>query len=370
MSGTSETSQSLEKCLSRLREDPAILASSEEATRLGAVLPILAWLGWDRDNLREVMPEFSVSNGRVDYCLRVATKNSVLVEVKKAGEDLGKHEDQLLRYAFDGGAEIAVLTDGLCWWLYLPLLSSTTWKERKFLAIDIQQQKIQAAAQHLRKFLAREALADGSAVAQAKQLHASREKERLIRQTMPRAWMELRQEPDEILVELLVDKVESKCGHRPPLELVQQFIMRDAQNAKGSMPVAPRTQKSASTFRRVSKSDANSWLNKEPIAYTFCGERHVVSKFIEILMGFCQDLIRRYGKEDFEERILGANWGDRGREYFSKTFTDIIQAKRIEGTDVYLMSKLSAADIHRRCYRLLEIFGHSHEQFEVELRNH
>ena len=330
MPGTSGTTESLEDCLSRLREDPAGLAHGEEATRLGAVLPILARVGWDRDNVREVIPEFQVSGGRVDYCLHADEKNNVFVEAKKLGEDLRRHEEQLLRYAFAGGVEIAVLTDGLCWWLYLPLLRCS-WEERKFLAIDIQQQQIPAAAEHLRKFLGRGPIADGSAVAKAKELHASTEKERLIRQTMPRAWMELRQEPDEILVELLGDKVESMCGHRPALEPVQQFIIRDAQTHKHAAAVVPRTPKQVPSFRRASKPDADSWLNKQPIAYTFCGQRYEVSKFVEILSGLCQELSRRHSKKVFEERSLGTNWGDRGRKYFSKNRRDLIQPKLIPG---------------------------------------
>lgn len=60
--------ESLQKLLIRLREDRSLFLIGEEATRLGAILPILARLGWDRDNVREVVPEFPVANGRVDFC--------------------------------------------------------------------------------------------------------------------------------------------------------------------------------------------------------------------------------------------------------------------------------------------------------------
>ena len=77
-------SDSLEQLLERLREEPALLTSGEEATRQGAVLPLLGRLGWDRDNIREVVPEYTVGNGRVDYCLRIGEQVSVFVEVKRA----------------------------------------------------------------------------------------------------------------------------------------------------------------------------------------------------------------------------------------------------------------------------------------------
>jgi len=48
-------------------------------------------------------------------------ENKIFLEVKRAGEDLNneKHEDQLLEYSFRQGVELAVLTNGMTWWLYL-----------------------------------------------------------------------------------------------------------------------------------------------------------------------------------------------------------------------------------------------------------
>ena len=61
----------LEEILSRISRDQALFQSVEEAVRQGAVLPILVQLGWDTFNVREVIPEYSVGGGRVDYCLSV-----------------------------------------------------------------------------------------------------------------------------------------------------------------------------------------------------------------------------------------------------------------------------------------------------------
>ena len=40
--------------------------------------------------------------------------------MKRVGSDLDEHQEQLLRYAFDEGVQLAALTTGLVWWLYLP----------------------------------------------------------------------------------------------------------------------------------------------------------------------------------------------------------------------------------------------------------
>ena len=81
--------------------------SSEQATREMAVNPVIGALGWDTFDPSEVVREYSVRGGRVDYCLRRHERNLVMIEVKRAGTDLGEHQEQLLRYAFDEGVELA-----------------------------------------------------------------------------------------------------------------------------------------------------------------------------------------------------------------------------------------------------------------------
>ena len=53
--------ENLEEILIRLSKDHGLLNSVEEATKQGAVLPILSILGWDCFNIQEVTPELVVS---------------------------------------------------------------------------------------------------------------------------------------------------------------------------------------------------------------------------------------------------------------------------------------------------------------------
>ena len=174
----------------------------------------------------------------MDYCLRIGQKETVFIEVKKSNEDLDQHQEQLLKYAFEGGVECAILTNGLLWWLYLPLLKGS-WQERKFLAIDIRQQEVDAAAHHFRKFLSRDAIASGTAVSDAKALHASKEKKRQIGDKIAPAWIQLCEEPDELLVELLAEKVESMCGHKPEADYCAAFLRRAVSSSPPEPPQPP-----------------------------------------------------------------------------------------------------------------------------------
>lgn len=213
-----------EQFISCICQDQTLFQSVEEAVRQGAILPILAYLGWNVYNIREVVPEFPVEQTRVDYCLKVGEKKAVFIEVKRVSEDLEKHERQLLEYSFKDGVDIAVLTNGLVWWFYLPL-SGGSWQQRKFFTIDIQQQKPEDASQNFRKYLGRESVFNGSALQQARSLQASREKERLIKKTLPLAWDQLIRKPDERLIDLLSELVESMSGHRPSVATIKDFIL-------------------------------------------------------------------------------------------------------------------------------------------------
>ncbi len=100
--------------------------------------------------MREGVPEFRLGDGRADYCLMEdARKPAVFIEVKAADEGLESHEKPLLEYAFHQGVEIAALTNGLSWWLSLPLIGGTC-SERKFFVIDIQEQGPLPAAKRFR----------------------------------------------------------------------------------------------------------------------------------------------------------------------------------------------------------------------------
>ena len=159
----------------------------------------------------------------MDYCLKVGEKKAVFLEVKRLIEDLEKYEKQLLEYSFADGVDIAVLTNGLLWWFYLAL-GTGDWKQRKFFTIDIKQQEPIIAAKHFREFLGHESISNGNSLKHARSLQASRETDQLIKQTIPEAWEQLIVEPDELLLELLAEKVENMCGHPPELQMIANFI--------------------------------------------------------------------------------------------------------------------------------------------------
>ena len=268
--------QEFEELLSTIPQDQNLLRGVEEATKQGAVLPILRQLGWDCFNLEEVSPEFNVGNGRVDYCLLINQKKRVFLEVKRASENLESHEKQLLEYSFTEGIDLAVLTNGLVWWIYLPLIGGN-WQQRKIYTIDITQQSPQESAKHFKEFLGRDVVENGSSIEKAKSVKESKEKNKLINQSLPKAWKQLIDEPDEFLVELFSEKVEGLCGHRPTFEQITEYIRENLTNQYTSEPqtISPRRFKANTNQTSNVKIKSPTTGTKQKGAVVFIQDKRI-----------------------------------------------------------------------------------------------
>jgi hypothetical protein len=294
--------ESFEQLLERLSKDVDLFHGVEEVTRQGAILPILDQLGWNIYNTREVIPEFSLGTGRVDYCLKIGERNAVYLEIKRMSEDLSRHERQLLEYAFADGIEIAVLTNGLLWWLYLPL-ERGSWQERKYFTIDIRQQEPATAVGYFCDFLNREAVASGSALANARKVQASRVKKQIIIQTMPKAWEQILQEPDDLLMELLADRTESMSGYRPELDALKHFLKefteQNLRSASLFAPVYPAYESSQTKILEPKPTRITAISKQERKKPSQSGDKQ---KGIIVRIG--QERIKASSVRDFYQQVL------------------------------------------------------------------
>lgn len=203
--------------------------TSEQATREMVVNPIIAELGWDTFNPNEVVREHSVLGGRVDYCLRTRDREFALIEVKRVGSDLSEHQEQLLRYAFQAGMPLAALTDGLRWWLYLPM-ADTTWEQRRFSRIDFRDQEVSEAAEALYRFLNRKGLVSGKSQQAAQREFEGQERDRRVRAALQEAWQQVLDDPQGLLRDLLAETVQEISGEVPDDQTIGNFLERVSGN--------------------------------------------------------------------------------------------------------------------------------------------
>ena len=233
----------LKEFLNEIRADSSALFANEESTKFGVVQPVLSFLGWN--NSREVRPEFPVGSDRVDYCLMSGARR-IFIEAKVAGRNLNGHQEQLLDYAFRYGVELAALTTGLEWWLYLPLKRGA-WQERRFAVIDVQKED--DAANRLATFLSRAAILDGSAFQAAEKA--------IIDKILPRVWNELYMDQRDSLVESLGGKLRDQTGYDPSRQHLEYFLDRQVGASSGPtqwISGTPQDIGSANPFQPGSRS--------------------------------------------------------------------------------------------------------------------
>ena len=220
--------EQIKSFLSNIKNDNRVLEYDEATAKQTIILRIFNLTGWNIFSIDEVAPEYSIEDGKVDYALRTANKAAIFVEVKKPQEDLDKHQEQLLNYAFRQGINLAVLTNGITWWFYLPMKEGN-WSSRKFYTIDIFEQDIDSILSKFIELLSKDAISSGEALRNAENLHKSKMRRNAIAEALPEAWNRLIVEPDSLLVDLLAETAERICGHKPEEHDVIK-LLRDNQD--------------------------------------------------------------------------------------------------------------------------------------------
>lgn len=224
----------------------------EQATKQEIILQILFYLGWDIFDRNEVYPEYSLESQSVDYSLRINNKNKVFIEAKRIREELDKHQKQLLEYSFKAGVSLSILTNGLSWWFYLPLMKDAEWEERKFYTIDLIEQEPERIAEKFIDLLSKDNILSSKAIENAEATHESQQKKKIITEALPKAWNKIIHELDDPLVNLLMETTENLCGHRVGTSLAKQFITSNKDNL--TLPKKPVTKRITTSNKNISTS--------------------------------------------------------------------------------------------------------------------
>ena len=229
--------EKLHRLFERVKTESGFLTVSEAQTSQGIVLPILNALEWDVFNTNEVTPEYSVGGKRVEFALRIQSHNKVFLEIKKTSENLDNHQEQLVYYAFQQGVRLAILTNGITWQFYLPL-EEGSWEQRRFFTIDLLAQGTADSIEKFEKLLLRSGIESGTAYESAKHLFEGRQRNKIVKESLPKAWWKLVSEPDEMLVELVNDTLEKICGYKAETNVISDFLKNGKAVPLGTSPIS------------------------------------------------------------------------------------------------------------------------------------
>lgn len=97
------------------------------------------------------------------------------------------------------------------------------------------------SAFRLSRYLEYNAIISGKAIEAAREDYRNASRDRLMKATLPKAWVRLVEEEDELLLELVAERVESLCGYKPDLDAVARFLKENISlRTDGSSLPPPR----------------------------------------------------------------------------------------------------------------------------------
>jgi len=271
---------------------------NEAAVSQGVVLPILNALGWPVFDISKVVPQFSLEGRRVDYALCVHAERPVIfMEVKAVGKADGA-DRQLFEYAFHKGVPLAILADGREWHFYLPA-EEGEYQERRVYKLDIVEREPEDISQYFERYLQYDRVCSGKALEAARSDYQDVSRRRKINATLPNAWNRLIEEKDEILLELLAEKVEDLCGYKPELDVCSQYIDSISSVPAPTPIVKPSDPTLTALFPRVNE--------RPPIRSVVASEMFTLQQLVQ------KDSISKIKPLSLqvnEQEIPTKNWSD------------------------------------------------------------
>lgn len=247
---------------------------NEAAVSQGIIQPILQKLGWNVFNPSIVSPEFSIAGGRVDFALcHPPSKPMVFIEVKQIGKITGA-EKQLFEYAFHQGVPMAILTDGSEWQFFLPA-EQGNYDDRRVYKLDLLEREIEEIVSRFNRYLNYKEICNGIAVENARKDYKNVAKKREIQRTLPEAMQKLINEGDELLVDLLSEKVETLCGYSPEQDDVIHYIKKNVFVKTQLDKYEKKERFNQKIIRPTQKSNSRKTINSSSvIGFILKGKRY------------------------------------------------------------------------------------------------
>ena len=346
--------------IERWQADERLTAFSEARICSAVIVPILRGLGWDVENPEEVWEQYPVEEiGTVDYALLIGNEPKVLVEVKRGGESLDRHQSQIRNYARIRGVKLATLTNGSTWQYYLPLQEGS-WERTRVGDVIFHDQKAVEITQRLVDLLSRENVSSGNAIRNAENL----QKRNQILEALPKAWEQL---VNDKIPNLLATRAQELCGHEPSRDEVEQFLSAHLQQIQ-IMPLltTPTTTPPLEPDPSREPNPSDSVTGKKLVAFTFNESRYEVTSWKGMLIRLCE-IVYSAHRNRFED-VLSLKGKGKTKSPFSRNNGGKTSRIQINSTGIFVETHGDAQALVKRAERLIIHFGYDENDLSFETR--
>ena len=365
-----------------LKSNKKLSSFDEASTKQAVVLRMLSFLGWDIFNVDEVCPDYAANSSHVSYALRTGDTNKIFVEVKKIGEKLDNHQKKFVDIASGEGADIAVLTNGLTWWFYLSS-SNGSWQQKWFYSVDFFTQEPDTFVPHLVDLLTMNKVSKGQALKTAKNLFRDI-KQKMAADFLPKAWNQIISQSNKIFIELLSLETEKLCGYKVDIKSIETFLSQHGDkwlltDIPSTVAAPPATSLEPEIFDSEDESPPTtseetpnlddtgkfeSYSEKSIKSFTFIGHSHIVRAWDEVL-SILSDYLASTHETDFEKVL----WiSDNQKPYFSRYSDQLRMPEKIQGTDIYVETRMNPDEVAKTAHKLITAFGYSQDDLSIDAR--
>jgi predicted type IV restriction endonuclease len=203
---------------------------------------------------------------------------------------------------------MALLTDGQEWNFFLPT-EQGDYGERRVYKLDLLERDPQEAESSLKRYLGYEAVRSGQAIEAARKDYRDAARKMRAQKTLPDAWARLVEAEDDILIDLLSEKVEDLRGVKPDPDTVAHFLHEQAL-VRSETPPAPLPRKPRRPTRPVASGDV-----PKPVGYSLEGRWHPAGSAREVLIRVFGEFAER--DPSFLERFAALPKHGRKRRYLA-----------------------------------------------------
>ena len=234
---------------------------------------------------------------------------------------------------------MAILTDGREWNFFLPG-EQGDYGERRVYKLDIVDRDVKECSERLERYLLHSAVASGAAIQAARDDYRNVSKDRQMLAALPKAWHQIIADEDEMLLEIVADRVESLCGFKPGPDMVAGFL-KDSVAGRAAQPIAPSRPPTQPIQRPAPAPAQEAARPVEPIAtqtprtavplrtavphgqtgFSFEGQFYPARNAIDTLRQVFDLFIKR--DPTFGERFAGLPKHGRTRRYLARDANDL-----------------------------------------------
>jgi len=334
----------------KIKSDKQIASYDETSLKQTVVMKLLFLLGWDIFDVNEVSPNHAVGKGQVDYALQIKKKSKVFVNVKTVGEVLDKYRNELFAPAEKENIEFAVLTNGVTWQFYLTT-GKKNLEQKRVCTVNFASQPSDEIARKLRDFLSKDQVEKGDALKLGETLLKERH-QKLIEETLPRAWRQILSKPPDMLVDLLSETAEKICGFSPERKTAAKFL--SGGMAEAAVERHPPPQEKPQSVPRGYEDQSISSFSLKKKSYS-------VKAWGVLVVKLCEVLKFEYGQDI--EKLLWHSVGD--KYYFSRDASELRFPESIEGTDIYAQTIRNPNEAVNAARSILSFFGYAKDDFSI-----